>query len=228
MKIRLIILLIIAITISAPLSASAHEHQTFKIGDKIYSFVVGFLNEPAYIDDKSGLDLRIELLDSKDPKNTSRVVPVSGLEQTLQVEVSANNTRRTFPLEPTYNNPGSYHAIFFPSTFTTYSYRIFGKINNIDIDIPFTCAINQGNLDDDNLNSPESSNKINDNVERLSKAGSFGCPKDPRLDSFPKQIPIKNDIISDASNTKAFAITALAIGIVSLLATTRLRNDKKS
>jgi hypothetical protein len=36
--------------------AFAHQRQLFMIGDKDYLFVVGSINEPLYVDDKSGVE----------------------------------------------------------------------------------------------------------------------------------------------------------------------------
>ena len=37
-------------------SALAHQRGLFTIGGKKYLFVVGSMNEPVYVDDKSGVD----------------------------------------------------------------------------------------------------------------------------------------------------------------------------
>jgi hypothetical protein len=39
--------------------AGAHQRQLFQIGAADYLFVVGFLNEPVFTGDKSGLDLAV-------------------------------------------------------------------------------------------------------------------------------------------------------------------------
>jgi len=41
--------------------AFAHEHQIYEINGKIYEFTMGSLNEPVAVDDKTGVDLRINL-----------------------------------------------------------------------------------------------------------------------------------------------------------------------
>jgi len=36
----------------------AHQKQLYTVGNNKYLFLSGFLNEPVYVDDKSGVDLR--------------------------------------------------------------------------------------------------------------------------------------------------------------------------
>src|SRR5256714_7989297 len=60
-------------------SGTAYAHERRTVGP--YQFVVGWLNEPAYVGQLNSLDLRIT-----DTRNTQ---PVSGLEKTLAADVSA-------------------------------------------------------------------------------------------------------------------------------------------
>lgn len=61
------------------------------------------------------------------------------LESTLKVEVSAGEAKSLFDLKPSFDNPGVYKAVFFPTIATTYNFRLQGKINDIPVDIPFSC-----------------------------------------------------------------------------------------
>ena len=47
--------------VAAPLLASAHERRVYQIGNKDYTLVVGFVNEPVTVDDKAGVYLSVML-----------------------------------------------------------------------------------------------------------------------------------------------------------------------
>ena len=88
----------LAALLGAPLLASAHEHQEFKIGTKYYQFTVGSLNEPVAVDDKTGVDLRVNQISApisghdETMQKAEPGTPVTGLESTLKVELIAGKT----------------------------------------------------------------------------------------------------------------------------------------
>ena len=177
--------LIAAVLTIVPI-ASAHERQAFRIGDKSYTFVVGFLNEPVFVDDKSGFDLRIRLADPKDPLNFSSpdLKPVEKLETSLKVEVSAGDQKQVFDLESAFRDPGAYRAHFFPTAATTYSFRVFGELNGTPINLTFTCNPAAGHpRSEDDKNEV----KLSDHVTRIFKAGAFGCPTAKEAVQFPRK-----------------------------------------
>ena len=135
--------LVIAFFSLAPL-ASAHERDTFKIGSKYYILTVGSLNEPFVVDNISGVDLRVSQVAGSagagSSKETGKGTPVTGIEQTLKVELSAGDKKETLSFDPSDEAPGAYAANFIPTVQTTYSYRIFGTINSSPVDLTFTCA----------------------------------------------------------------------------------------
>jgi hypothetical protein len=94
--------------------AVAHERQLVQIGTSDYLLVVGFLHEPVYTGDRSGLDLRIVLPDRSNPLDARapEVKPVDNLDKTLKVEVKAGPHARVFDLKPTYAAPGRYEVVF--------------------------------------------------------------------------------------------------------------------
>jgi hypothetical protein len=61
-----LVMLLTFLMYSKPL-ASAHQKQLYTIGKNQYLFVAGFLNEPVYVDDKSGVDFYAYTPDPKDP-----------------------------------------------------------------------------------------------------------------------------------------------------------------
>src|SRR5947207_12044500 len=85
-------------------AAAAHENHLYRIGAKTYQLTVGSLNEPVAIDDKSGLDFKVEL----QPGGGAKPGPVPGLEQTLKVEIAAGGKKKVFNLQSSFGTPGSY------------------------------------------------------------------------------------------------------------------------
>src|SRR5436190_24251861 len=84
--------------------ASAHERRT--VAGK-YTFVVGFLNEPALIDQPNGIDLRISNAQSGDP--------VEGVEKTLKADLVVGGATRTVDLRSRFGMKGAYTADLIPT-----------------------------------------------------------------------------------------------------------------
>ena len=89
--------------------ALAHQRQLFTIGDKDYLFVVGSLNEPIFVDDKSGVDFAAYWPNATDPLNSDAngTRLIEGLEEMLKVEISAGNKNKTLDFEPAYRRARS-------------------------------------------------------------------------------------------------------------------------
>ena len=197
--------------------------DTYKIGDKYYILTVGSLNEPFVVDNISGVDLHVAQIASpaagsnrEMPKGT----PVTGLEQTLKVELAAGDKKQTLSFEPSDEVPGAYAANFIPTVQTTYSYRIFGTINNNPVDLTFTCV--PGEVSE--TAEDASQVKVSDNVTRLNKVGAFGCPAgrntlgfpEPSLTSYELNQSIQNlaSASQSANRQAAVAQTLSIVGIV--------------
>jgi len=123
----------------SPFVTTAHEHR--QVGE--YSFVVGFLNEPAISNELNGLDLRISLpMAGATPDADGEITtePVAGLEATLQAEVIFGDQRMPLTISPVWNTPGSYQAHFIPTQPGDYSFHIWGTINGTEIDEMFTAG----------------------------------------------------------------------------------------
>lgn len=173
--------LLAVVLLSLPLTASAHERQAFRIGGKVYTVVTGFLNEPLFVDDKSGVYLRVRLADPKSPFNFAAqgAKPVEDLETSLRVEISAGNQKQDLHLEPVFRDPGAYRATFFPTAATTYRFRVLGALNGVPVDLPFTCGGKTG--------EDRSEVKLSDRVTRIFKSGAFVCPMAKGPAEFPKK-----------------------------------------
>ena len=107
----------------------AHQRQLFTIGNTDYLFVVGSLNEPIFVDDKTGVDFAAYSPDPADPVNSKAngTKPIEGLENILKVELAAGDKKKVLNFEPAYQNPGHYEAPFFPTIETTYNYTTAGS-----------------------------------------------------------------------------------------------------
>jgi hypothetical protein len=105
-------------------AAAAHEQRD--VGD--YTFTVGFLEEPVFTGQKSGLDLRVAQGDQ----------PVEGLEETLQAEVTFSGQSRDLEISPVFGQPGAYRSVFFPTAAGPYSFHITGDVGGTPVDETFS------------------------------------------------------------------------------------------
>ena len=125
----------LAIMVFVALPALAGAHETRDVADGQYTLVVGFLNEPVAVGDKSGLELRVSKPDGAAEGGSA---PVDGLETTLQAEVYYVDQSMPLTLEPRFGQPGAYASYFYPNAVGDYSFRIFGTIDGVAIDETFT------------------------------------------------------------------------------------------
>ena len=108
--------------------AGAHEHR--HVGE--YAIVVGFLNEPAIVEEPNGLELRV----TKGEGEAAQ--PVEGLADTLRAEVIYGDQVMPLKLRPAYGEPGAYKAEFIPTAEGAYTFHIFGTIEGTPVDERFT------------------------------------------------------------------------------------------
>jgi hypothetical protein len=106
--------------------ASAHEEREVAG----YAVVVGFIDEPVYVGQKSGLEFFVNKGET----------PVEGLEQTLKAEVIKDDAKRDLPLEARYGEKGAYESYFFPTAAGPYTFHISGTIEGTAIDESFTSS----------------------------------------------------------------------------------------
>lgn len=180
--------------VSVTPQAFAHQRQLYTIGGQDYLFVVGSLNEPIFVDDKTGVYLSVQTPDPNDPMNSNAngTEPVEGLEETLQVELGAGNVTKVLQLEPAFGEPGTYEAPFYPTVATTLTYRVFGTINNTPVDLTFTCspAGEAGDVADN------STVQISEGVVRKGIDGGYGCPAPLTDVGFPEPFVSNNEIVT--------------------------------
>lgn len=129
--------------VASPLAVDAHESRT--VADGKYQMVVGFMNEPTYAGDKSGLEFWVTEVAAATPAATEGSdeeaggAPVEGLEETLKAEVIYEDQTLELPLSAKWDEPGGYYSVFFPTAAEgDYTFRIYGTIDGTDIDESFT------------------------------------------------------------------------------------------
>jgi hypothetical protein len=126
MRLMLAMLMAAALLFAGIGHALAHERR--EVGD--YQFVVGFIDEPVFLGQKSGLEFSV----------TRGEEPVEGLEESLQAEVIKDDQTRDLPLSPRFGQPGWYQSYFFPTAEGPYTFHIFGEIEGTAIDESFTSS----------------------------------------------------------------------------------------
>lgn len=178
--------------VSVTPQAFAHQRQLYTIGGQDYLFVIGSLNEPIFVDDKTGVYFLALTPDPNDPMNSNAngTAPVEGLEETLQVEIGAGNITKVMSLEPAFGEPGTYEAPFYPTVATTLTYRIFGTINNTPVDLTFTCSpAGEAEPAADN-----STVQVSEGVVRMGIEGGYGCPESRSDFGFPEPYVSNNEL----------------------------------
>ena len=127
-----------ALFLTLPAAVDAHESRI--IADGKFQIVVGFMNEPVFAGDKSGLEFWVSEVSMAPPgaDGETEGTPVEGLEETLQAEVIFGDQTMNLPLEATWNEPGGYGRVFFPMAPGDYTFRIYGTIGDAEVDEPFT------------------------------------------------------------------------------------------
>ena len=169
-------------------SGRAYAHERRMVGP--YQFVVGWLNEPAYLGQLNSLDLRITDT-SKNP-----AVAVTGLEKTLTADVAAGGLT-PFKLEVTarFGTAGAYNGVVMPTVKGTYTFHITGKIDTTNVDEKFTSG-------------PGTFGDIEDTA----------AVQYPAKVPVANDLGMKLDAIqSGADQTRTFAIVALVLGLAALI-----------
>ncbi|MGH2560837.1 MAG: hypothetical protein ACRDJH_17370 [Thermomicrobiales bacterium] len=141
-RIRLALVVIAALALALPIATLAHERR--EVADGQYQFVVGFIEEPAFVGEKNGLSLRITKPGGPEATPTAEGeearIPIEGLETTLTAEVIYGDQSMDLPLQPAFRDPGLYVSHFFPMAEGDYSFHIAGEIEGVAVDETFTSS----------------------------------------------------------------------------------------
>lgn len=188
--------LVIALVVAVPARALAHESRD--VGK--YQMVVGFLVEPAYEGQKNGLDLRVRVPVA--PGATGTPTPITGLEKTLQVEISfvGSDKKITKPVRAisASSDPGHYTADVLPTQAGQYRFRIFGTVEGANVNETFTSGDKFGNVAKaDEMNFP-------DMVPQIRSVQ--GTATDAQATA--------EDAAKAASQARLLAIAGIAIGVI--------------
>jgi hypothetical protein len=107
-------------------SAEAHERRNVQS----YTMVVGWLNEPAFVNQNNSIDLRVS--------KTADSSPVTGLNTTLKAQVTAAGKNIEVPLTARFNTPGAYNGYLMPTKTGEYTFTFTGTIEGAQINEKFT------------------------------------------------------------------------------------------
>jgi hypothetical protein len=119
------IALVVAVLLLAAIGSTALAHEHREVGD--FEFVVGFMNEPAYVNELNGIDLRITRGDD----------PVENAHETLRAAIIFGEEVMEVDLRPVWGQPGAYTADVIPTTTGTYSFQFIGEIDGQEINETF-------------------------------------------------------------------------------------------
>ncbi len=122
--------IITVVALLAAVVSLALAHQTKQVGGGKYKVIVGLVREPAFTDERNGLDLII-----RDAQNN----PVENLAKSLQAEITTpdGKSKRSLTVRPQWGKPGFYTDDFILTQPGVYKIRIWGKIVDVDFDETF-------------------------------------------------------------------------------------------
>jgi len=180
-------------------SSAVHAHERRAVGP--YEFVVGFIVEPAFEGQKNGVGLRVQIPAAAEGEEPT---PVEGLAETLQVEVTHVPTgiATVMALRTIFNDPGHYTADLLPTAPGIYRFRVFGTVEDLDVDETFESGEN-----------------------------TFGSVESAEAIQFPEPVPQVREVegavrgaqdsaaqaLAAAAAARSLAIAGIAAGIVGII-----------
>ena len=138
--------------------AAAHERRN--IGP--YTFVVGWIVEPAYVGQLNALDLTVT--------ETASTKAVEGLEKTLKAELITGGGAAVMPLTVAsrFGLPGKYQGQVLPTKVGDYTFHITGTVGTMTIDEKFESGPGRfGGIED--IAALQFPNKVPSNSDLASK-----------------------------------------------------------
>ena len=118
-------------------------------------------------------------------------------DNSTKAEASAGEKKKIFDIEPAWQDPGHYEAVFYPTVETTYNYRLFGTINNVTLSLDFQCQTTESEGNQDN-----STKQVSEDVIQKAQRGGFGCITSRTDVSFPEPYISNNEIVGMLNQTK--------------------------
>jgi hypothetical protein len=120
-----------AIVVSSFASSSnlALAHERRIVGP--YTFVVGWLNEPAYVNVMNSLDLTVT--------ETNGGKAIEGLDKTLKADLTFGGSTTPLPLTlaARFGQPGKYSGFVLPTRVGEYIFHITGSVGTTNVDEKF-------------------------------------------------------------------------------------------
>jgi len=156
-RINWLMSIIVVVLLALASGVSAHEGR--EVGD--YTIVIGWRAEPAYTGLMNGPEITITRHADEDDHDETEATPeaehtneggeahdeensgVTGLEDTLQIEVLFGPASRVLNLRAVRDEPGHYTADLIPMMPGDYTFRVFGTIEGVEIDETFSAADGQ-------------------------------------------------------------------------------------
>jgi len=171
-------------------SASAHERRN--VGP--FSFVVGWVNEPALLNQPNSVDLRIT--------KTADSSPVVGAEKALKVEIQADGQKLAADLTPRFGTPGAYNANLTPTKTGAFTFVFTGTIDGTAINETFKAGQGTFGLIEEPKGFPQSLPAIQDVAKSVDaiREGNVTTASSGKSDS------------SDSSTALIVAIVSLIVG----------------
>ena len=107
----------------------AFGHERRVVGP--YTFVVGWINEPSYVNLLNSLDLTVT--------ETSGGKAVEGLEKTLKADLTfgGSTTPQPLTIAARFGQPGKYSGYVMPTKVGDYTFHITGTVGTMPIDEKF-------------------------------------------------------------------------------------------
>lgn len=150
-------MLILAALVYSPVYA----HEGREVGE--YTLEIGWREEPAYTGLMNGPEITVNRHGGEDDHDEGAATPeaegdhantgeddhaeestgVTGLEDTLQIEVTFGPASKTLFLRPVRNEPGHYTADLIPMRPGDYTFRVFGTIEGVEINETFSASDGQ-------------------------------------------------------------------------------------
>ncbi len=107
----------------------AHQTQVVGEGDAQYKIIVGYSTEPAFTEERNGLDLFVR---------TAADEPVPNLENSLSATLIApDGATRELTLRGVHGSPGDYTDDFILTATGVYQLHLTGFIGATEVDLTF-------------------------------------------------------------------------------------------
>lgn len=121
----MVLFLLEALSLAA-VPISAHEGR--EVAENLIVF--GWRNEPAYTTLLNGPEFTVKTHDTEEA--------VTGLEETLQLEVEYGGKTKVLKLRAVFGEEGNYTADLIPTQPGDYTFHLTGKIGDADVDETFS------------------------------------------------------------------------------------------